>query len=146
MARGGLRIASGIAFLLATVVTAEAAAQVVVVERRRRPVYVRRVVLRVPEGYHLEERPRTGLIVTGAVLTGIGGVFVTGAIVDQGYRGAWRDADTAAAIVGGIFLAVGLPLLITGATTTRLVMVRNSAALAPIAGPHMAGAAFIMAF
>jgi hypothetical protein len=133
-----------VAALLATVVSTEAAAQVVIVERRRRPIYVRRV-MRVPEGYHLEERPRTGLIVTGALLTGIGGVFVTGAVIDQGYNGSWRDRDTGAAIVGGILLAIGLPLLITGVSTKRLVMVRN-AEITPTFGPHTAGAALTLSF
>ncbi len=138
--------------LLATVAfTPSALAQrtVVIVEGRPPPPrYVRyRVVRRVPPGYHLEERPRTGLIVAGAVLTGIGTALIVGSVVDASNRGRWSNGDEAGAIFGGLFDVIGLPMLLVGATTHRLVLVPNyEVGLSPIVGPKMTGGALTLRF
>ena len=125
--------------LVAFAPAASAQRTVIIVRDRPPPRRYYRVVRRVPPGYHLEERPRTGLIVTGAVLTLIGTSLLVGAVVDGGSRrNGWSSGDEGAAIFGGLFDVIGIPMLIVGSTSHRLVLVPNAALAPTSAVPHLA--------
>ena len=110
----------------------------------------------VPSGYHVEERPRLRLIISGAVLTGIGAGFVaygfgqrseerdqTAALRanDPTYQGSVGHAGSSISFVfGGIFAAVGLPLLIVGLSSKKKVLVSDPQVnVAPVVGKGFAG-------
>ncbi|MBK7397652.1 MAG: hypothetical protein IPJ34_15495 [Myxococcales bacterium] len=110
----------------------------------------------VPSGYHVEERPRLGLIISGAVLTGIGAGFVaygfgqrseerdkTAALRanDPTYQGSAGHAGSSMSFVfGGVFAAVGLPLLIVGLSSKKKVLVSDTQVkVAPVVGKGFAG-------
>jgi hypothetical protein len=60
-----------------------------------------------PPGYHLEERPRTGMIIGGAILTGLGAVFLISAGFAQ-YPGIALFFASGAGTPGVVLLIVGL--------------------------------------
>jgi hypothetical protein len=126
------RALAAASFGIALTLAQAAEAQVVVYRPypRRRVV---RVIHPIPPGFHLEPRPRTELAIGGGVLTGIGVALIGGAVFDASSRPRWSGGDEAAAIVGGLFALFGIPMLITGLTTNKLVLVPNRAAfIAPV--------------
>jgi hypothetical protein len=65
----------------------------------------------IPAGYHVSRKPRLGLLITGAILTGLG-VVAIGAVETSGER---RDVKTGLDILAGVFLlGPGIPLLLVG--------------------------------
>ncbi|MBL8718034.1 MAG: hypothetical protein JNL79_18790 [Myxococcales bacterium] len=110
----------------------------------------------VPMGYHVEERPRLGLLITGAALTGVGASLVAYGFVqrsderdqaaalranDPTYQGSAGHAGSSVSFVfGGIFAAVGLPLLIVGLSSKKKVLVSDPQVnVAPVVGKGFAG-------
>jgi hypothetical protein len=75
-----------------------------------------------PAGYHVEKKLRLGLLITGAILTGLGALFITAIQVSKG-------SDTGKSLgsiaVGVIFLGPGIPLLLVGALAQKKVLVRD---------------------
>jgi hypothetical protein len=75
-----------------------------------------------PAGYHVEKKLRLGLLITGAILTGLGALFITAIQVSKG-------SDTGKSIgsiaVGVVFLGPGIPLLLVGALAQKKVLVRD---------------------
>lgn len=75
-----------------------------------------------PAGYHVEKKLRLGLLITGAILTGLGALFITAIQVSHG-------TDTGKSVgsiaVGVLFLGPGIPLLLVGALAPKKVLVRD---------------------
>lgn len=93
----------------------------------------------VPAGYHVEERPRYAMALTGGVL------FATGAtMLTYGY---FEHRGGAALMTGGVIVAViGAPLLVVGIASKRKVVVADDVAVAPIATPTFGGIAIAATF
>lgn len=80
-----------------------------------------------PPGYHVEDRKRSGLLVTGSIIGAFGLIFTGLALDDDGYG---RGRETL--LYGGIaHLAVGIPLFCVGLTSKR-TFVANHVSLAPV--------------
>ena len=82
----------------------------------------------IPPGYHVQEKSRTGLLITGAILTGIGVIGVGAFEADKsGKSGSSRTADDAYALLWGLcFLGPGVPLLIVGLASKKKVLRRDN--------------------
>jgi hypothetical protein len=81
----------------------------------------------IPAGYHVEKHYRLGLLITGAILTGIG---VLG-IVAYDAQGDVNGNDRVAfdVVFGALFMGPGLPLLIVGLASPRKQLVRDDVSL-----------------
>jgi hypothetical protein len=89
----------------------------------------------MPPGFHLESRPRWGLIISGAALTAVGGLFLVEGIAQHNAEAERArnhpDADhgsTSSPLFlgyGGLHLAIGAPLLLLGLLSPREVYVRD---------------------
>lgn len=90
----------------------------------------------VPPGYHIEERPRTGLARTGGVVTALGVSMLAYGVYDLSNE---KNAASVYMIGGGVLTAIGAPLLIVGLTTKKSYLVPNSVAVAPVAAPSFGG-------
>lgn len=119
----------------------------------------------IPPGYHLVQRPRTGLIITGAVTYGVTYGFTAGVgflvgLIDSAVRDDKADEKYLSLmipvagpilfgvldhdvhpilVVDSLVQAGGLALLIYGASTKSRTLVRDSAAIGGIAPMPMAG-------
>lgn len=122
-------------------------------ERKPREVIGVEETRGMPPGFHLEQRPRYGLIIGGAVTLGVGGLMLyTG--LEQ--RAALRKNPTPQApgsggeffmIAGAATLCVGVPLLTYGLLSPRDVYVRDTVAslslgVAPTPGGALGRVAF----
>ncbi len=80
-----------------------------------------------PPGYHVEERRRSGLLITGSLIAAFGLIF-TGLGLDEQSGRSGRESI----LYGGVIhLAVGIPLFCVGLTSKR-TFVANSVSLAPV--------------
>jgi hypothetical protein len=104
---------------------------------------------RIPFGYHVAETSGDGLLISGAIVCGL-----SGALIGLGWREATNgtndgEFDGGAAILGGIGLAVGLPLLLSGLFyTPRKILVRNDArvVVSPVIGANARGIGLAVMF
>jgi len=79
----------------------------------------------VPAGYHVESKPRLGLLITGAVLSGIG---LFGIVAIEASTGTRReDKNVFDVLLGLVFLGPGLPLLLVGLLSPKKQLRRDSA-------------------
>lgn len=107
-----------------------------------------------PPGYHAEQHIRVGLTIAGAAASTVGIllIFEGMAIHDQSSRvqsGVTNvDYSPMFYVLGGLNLAVGIPLLAVGLLDRKDVYVRDQAALrfAPQVRPGYAGGAMSVAF
>ncbi|HEY0467023.1 MAG TPA: hypothetical protein VGC79_22630 [Polyangiaceae bacterium] len=91
----------------------------------------------MPEGFHLETRPRYGVIIGGAITTGVGGMLLAAGLQQRAdcqnstssVEGTPGSCGELFLIPGGLALAVGLPLLAYGLLSPREVYVRDPAPL-----------------
>lgn len=75
-----------------------------------------------PPGYHLKTKPKLGLLITGAVLTAIGLIGVIAIESSDPNPSSSLDRsgrDTAAVVVGLLFMGPGVPLLILGLVSKK---------------------------
>lgn len=80
-----------------------------------------------PSGYHVEDRRRSGMLVSGAIVSGFGIIF-TGLGMDS--ESASRDGQQTMLVAGIVHLAIGIPLFCVGLSTKR-VFVSNNVSFAP---------------
>ncbi len=111
-----------------------------------------------PPGYHEERRLYYGALITGAVLTGVGALFVgwgasLRAHAEQEGEPESRDDDRANAdvltIIGLPELLVGVPLLTFGLVARRRVDVPDQAVsvtFAPLLSANRGGGMLVMSF
>ena len=78
----------------------------------------------IPAGYHVEKKVRLGLLIPGAVLTGIG---LFGIVGFEASSHTSREDKTAFDVVWGLlFLGPGLPLLLVGLLSPKKYLQRDS--------------------
>jgi hypothetical protein len=108
-----------------------------------------------PPGYHRETRPRYGMLIGGGITTGVGALMFFG-----GLERRWREKHTPGdldpdssgqmmMIMGGVTLAIGLPLLTYGILAPRDVYVRDSMSelsVRLVASPTWAGPELVGSF
>ncbi|HEX7664761.1 MAG TPA: hypothetical protein VF407_09625 [Polyangiaceae bacterium] len=87
----------------------------------------------IPKGYHVEKRARLGLIITGAILTGIGAIGIVAFDVQDHVTGSERVAFDV--VWGSLFMGPGLPLLIVGLATSNKSLVRDDLGTAKLVKP-----------
>lgn len=100
----------------------------------------------VPFGYHVEERPRYGLAITGAALTSVSAVCLVAGFAER-ERASTRHGESIGLggpailfVMGGLLGAVGLPLLVVGVSSKKKVLVSDGALeLAPVLGRGFGG-------
>lgn len=81
----------------------------------------------IPTGYHVEKHYRLGLLITGAILTGIG---LLGIVAYDAQGDVTGDDRVAFDVVfGALFMGPGLPLLIVGLASPRKQLVRDDVSL-----------------
>ncbi|MEO7109298.1 MAG: hypothetical protein ABI183_02575 [Polyangiaceae bacterium] len=81
----------------------------------------------IPTGYHVESHYRLGLLITGAILTGIG---LLGIVAYDAQGDVTGDDRVAFDVVfGALFMGPGLPLLIVGLASPRKQLVRDDVSL-----------------
>ena len=81
----------------------------------------------IPNGYHVEKHYRLGLLITGAILTGVG---LLGMIAYDAQDGVTSSDRVAFDVVfGTLFLGPGLPLFIVGLAAPRKELVRDDMSL-----------------
>ncbi len=116
--------------------------------------------LGTPPGWHVEERPRTALAITGGAIAATGAIFFAYGLSEQaaarrraeelprdpGFTDTPGSGGEILMWTGGIMAAVGLPLLIVGLTTKRSVLVRDTFAVAPIVSPSFGGLSLAATF
>jgi hypothetical protein len=93
-----------------------------------------------PPGYHVEERRRSGALISGSIITGMGLVF-TALAFDDGSRSS-KETMQIAAIV---HFAVGVPLFCVGLGTRR-VFVADRISLVPTIHRSGGGASLAITF
>ncbi|WP_394821183.1 hypothetical protein [Pendulispora albinea] len=77
----------------------------------------------IPAGYHVETKPRLGLLISGSILTGIGAL----GIVAMEAGGNKREEKTAFDVVWGLlFFGPGLPLLLVGLLSPSRTLRRDA--------------------
>jgi hypothetical protein len=77
----------------------------------------------VPPGYHVETKPRTGLLIAGGILSGIALTIV---VAYAGSSHHSSDDDLGIALATTLFAAPGIPLFIVGlASLGRQVLIRD---------------------
>ena len=113
---------------------------------------------RTPAGFHEEQRPVFGLIVAGAIVTGMGAVSVCLGAEARAEANHYDDRDekdnarAGASIVttfGIVHLGVGVPILAVGLLARRSVLVPDRTAtftFAPIVGTDRIGDGFKLRF
>jgi hypothetical protein len=80
-----------------------------------------------PSGYHVEERRRSSLLISGSIIGGFGIVFTAlGLDSDSGSR----DGRETMLVAGIVHLAIGIPLFCVGLSSKR-VFVANNVSFAP---------------
>ena len=80
----------------------------------------------VPAGYHVESHLKLGLLITGAILTGIGLIGVVAIEASTNSHSEVSGYNHLGAIVWGtLFMGPGLPLLIVGLASPKKELVRN---------------------
>jgi hypothetical protein len=80
-----------------------------------------------PVGYHVEDRRRSGMLVSGSIVSGFGLIF-TGLGLDN--DSGSRDGTQTMLVAGIVHLAIGIPLFCVGLSTKR-VFVANNVSFAP---------------
>jgi hypothetical protein len=81
----------------------------------------------IPTGYHVEKHYRLGLLITGAILTGIGLLGIVAYDAQGDVTGSDRVAFDV--VFGTLFMGPGLPLLIVGLASPRKQLVRDDVSL-----------------
>ena len=139
-------VAVAAALLLATTARAEE-----VGHQKARDVIAVDETTGAPQGFHIEQRPRYGLIIGGAAAVANGGLMLLAGFEQRAQLK--REASTTAQVpgsggevfmvLGGASLLVGVPLLAYGLLSHREVYVRDSAAnlhlSLSVGGQHVAG-------
>lgn len=87
----------------------------------------------IPKGYHLEKKPRLGLIITGAILSGIGVLGIVAFDVQSDVTSGERLGFDV--VWGSLFLGPGLPLLLVGLATSSKSLVRDDLGQAKLVMP-----------
>lgn len=116
----------------------------------------------VPGGFHVEERPRAAMAITGGALAATGVSFLVYGMVERAAERRDHEARVAAdplhegsngisggtvmMYAGGMMAAVGLPLLLVGITSKKSVLVRDDVAVAPVVSPSFGGLALSATF
>lgn len=95
----------------------------------------------IPAGHHVAKRTRYGLIWTGAAFVAVGaGHAAYGATLEPSRAsGPSLPASTIFYVIGGLFGAIGAPMLVVGLTVPKTVLVRDDVALTPVVTPSFAG-------
>lgn len=119
-------------------------------ERKPREVIGVEETRGMPPGFHLEQRPRYGLIIGGAATLGVGGLMLyTG--LEQRQQAKLRTIETPSApgsggeffmIAGAATMCVGVPLLTYGLLSPRDVYVRDTVASLSLGVAPTPGGAF----
>jgi hypothetical protein len=111
-----------------------------------------------PPGYHVEERRRKGLIIGGAIMTGTvwmvtgivsaldrrrdvktyGPIPIVGPFIVAG-TGALKDNELAIFVGSGLLQLGGVVMLTLGIVTKKVVLVRDTVAIVPMATPDTLG-------
>jgi hypothetical protein len=80
----------------------------------------------VPAGYHVVDKPRTGMVVAGGILAAVAVTIVVAYAASSGHT---SDDDLGAVLVTTVFAAPAIPLLIVGLLSLdRKVLVRDDVA------------------
>ncbi|MFZ5892394.1 MAG: hypothetical protein ACOY0T_15145 [Myxococcota bacterium] len=88
-----------------------------------------------PEGYHREQRARTGLVIAGLVVAGAGAALFAGGLDARaeassgppGVEDSRGGGPEMMMVVGIAMFATGIPLLVYGMASPRDVYVKNPA-------------------
>ncbi len=114
----------------------------------------------VPSGFHVEERPRAAMAITGGAIAATGVSLLVYGIIERDAEKRRYEAEQASNLnppdyvsggtilmyAGGMMAAVGLPLLLVGVTSKRSVLVRDDVSVAPVVSPSFGGFALSATF
>lgn len=104
---------------------------------------------RIPFGYRVQEKTGEGLIISGAVICGLSGALLGHGIYQATDGKTEGELEGVGAVLGGVGLAVGIPLLLSGLFyTPKKILVRNDARLtvSPVIAQHTFGTSLAVTF